>query len=424
LIAKTTYQTDLLILGGGIAGFGAVLGAAEQGLDIVLLERNTFLGGAATAAYVSTVCGLFYRSEDGPPQYVMQGPTQSFGRELARMSETEPVKFSQGLWFLPYARHAFMELADLGVQRNARVFLQATVHDVQSTADRIEAVVASVSNHPVEIHARAVVDCSGEALIGKMCGHPLIRDTRYQAGAQVFSMSGLQGTDDRTISLQVIKAVKVGIESGDLPEECARLSIVPGSFDKGMANFKLGIPMEITDDIENHTTLQITARALVSTVADYLRKSSPAFRHAEITMIAPSVGIRTGLRYQGVQTLEDTDVLSCQKSHESVARGAWPIELWRVGQNPQMDYFAENDFYDVPAGCLESPVMRNLWFAGRHLSGSEGAIGSVRVIGTAMATGFAAGALAAAQLGGVSRTKRINEIQDVMEGASAIPPAR
>jgi hypothetical protein len=199
---------------------------------------------------------------------------------------------------------------------------------------------------------------------------------------------------------------------------------VPGTFRNGNANFKLGIPVDITDAIGNHTALQLTARSLVEIVVAYLKQATTAFSTSEITMLAPSVGIRTGLRYTGADTLTDEDVLSCRKSDESIARGAWPIELWKVGESPNLQYFAENDFYDIPAGCLESPEYDNLWFAGRHLSATEGAVGSARVIGTAMSTGVAAGALAAAKLKGVSRSQCISEIQKQMDNDIAAPKDR
>jgi hypothetical protein len=411
-------------MGGGVAGIGAVMGASHKGLNVMLLERNTFLGGAATAEYVSTRCGLFYRNESGQAEYVMQGDVKSFAEALARSSDTKPVTFGKGLLFLPYARHAFMTLADDHVQHHAKVFLEAVVHDIELSGRELQDVSATVSNHRIQIVPRAIIDCTGDALAGRLCGHGLISDAQYQAGAQVFSMTGLQGTDDRTITLQLIKAIKTGITSGKLPQECERLSLVPGTFRNGNANFKLGIPVDITDAIGNHTALQLTARSLVEIVVAYLKQATTAFSNAEITMLAPSVGIRTGLRYTGVNTLTDEDVLSCRKSDESIARGAWPIELWKVGESPNLQYFAENDFYDIPAGCLESPEYDNLWFAGRHLSATEGAVGSARVIGTAMSTGVAAGALAAAKLKGVSRSQCISEIQKQMDNDIAAPKDR
>src|SRR5712671_4693608 len=45
-------ETDVLVVGGGPAGLGAAVGAAEAGARVVLAERYGFLGGNATAALV------------------------------------------------------------------------------------------------------------------------------------------------------------------------------------------------------------------------------------------------------------------------------------------------------------------------------------------------------------------------------------
>src|SRR5258707_9843522 len=45
-------ETDVLVGGGGPAGLGAALGAAQAGARVVLAERYGFLGGNATAALV------------------------------------------------------------------------------------------------------------------------------------------------------------------------------------------------------------------------------------------------------------------------------------------------------------------------------------------------------------------------------------
>src|ERR671922_720445 len=51
-IAHLAGATGVLVVGGGPAGLGAALGAANAGADIILAERYGFLGGNATAALV------------------------------------------------------------------------------------------------------------------------------------------------------------------------------------------------------------------------------------------------------------------------------------------------------------------------------------------------------------------------------------
>src|SRR5918995_1513056 len=50
--AQLAADTDVLVVGGGPAGLGAALGAAQAGAKVILAERYGFLGGNATAALV------------------------------------------------------------------------------------------------------------------------------------------------------------------------------------------------------------------------------------------------------------------------------------------------------------------------------------------------------------------------------------
>ena len=46
------FQCDVLVIGGGPAGFGAAVAAARNGADTILIERNAMLGGMATTGLV------------------------------------------------------------------------------------------------------------------------------------------------------------------------------------------------------------------------------------------------------------------------------------------------------------------------------------------------------------------------------------
>src|SRR6266498_4693065 len=50
--AQLAAETGVLVVGGGPAGLGAAIGAADAGARVILAERYGFLGGNATAALV------------------------------------------------------------------------------------------------------------------------------------------------------------------------------------------------------------------------------------------------------------------------------------------------------------------------------------------------------------------------------------
>ena len=76
-----------------------------------------------------------------------------------------------------------------------------------------------------------------------------------------------------------------------------------------------------------------------------------------------------------------------------------------------MTYLPLDDYYEIPAGALQSKDFENLFFAGRGIAAENKAIASARVIGTCLGTGFAAGWLAAGQSRGVDRQTSVLELR-------------
>ena len=130
-----------------------------------------------------------------------------------------------------------------------------------------------------------------------------------------------------------------------------------------------------------------------------------------LTEWAPEVGFRTGYRGLGRETLSPEMVANCTKHPEGIANGAWPIEYWKPGEQAEMEFFVDGDYYQIPAGCLESQFAKNLYFAGRNISATPRALASARVMGTCLQTGYAAGTLAAHAAQGISRDESIAQIR-------------
>ena len=56
-------QVDVLIAGGGLGGVSAALAAARTGAKTLLIERNGFLGGVATAGMCCSVFNCYYTAD-------------------------------------------------------------------------------------------------------------------------------------------------------------------------------------------------------------------------------------------------------------------------------------------------------------------------------------------------------------------------
>ena len=104
--------------------------------------------------------------------------------------------------------------------------------------------------------------------------------------------------------------------------------------------------------------------------------------------------------------------VQCRKFDDAVANGSWPIEEWVQHRRVSMSYFNEHDYYQVPAACLQSASIQNLFFAGRNISATEKAIASARVMGICLQTGYAAGCLAAAFANNQPQNEAVKQVQN------------
>lgn len=386
---------DVAVLGAGAAGIAAAIAAAESGAKVIIVERYGFTGGLATSAMVGTICGLYYRSDNGP-FYAVRGFAKTFSTNLQAKCHTRPVMYSEGLYFLPYQPSAFHQQAiEMLQQAGVTIMLHSYVSKVTVSGDKIDKIYLQSAGSTVCLSADAVVDCTGNAHISMLAGVHRIEQAHYQSGAFVFQVAGLPQMDPRVLALNLLRWIKRGIHSADLDVQSDRLSVVPGTYNKGMSLLKLGLSTPYDGTVACLSLYEIEARKRSMAIVSYLRDNVPELKNLVITTMATEVGIRTMSRAQGIETLNETTVLDCVKPEDGIAIGAWPIELWGNERQPEMAYFAMHDYYLISARTLVSKYLHNLFFAGRAISATERAIASARVIGTCLSTGYATGMLAA-----------------------------
>ncbi len=408
----TIQHTDILVLGGGTAGIAAAVAASRKGLKVTLIERNSFLGGKATAAEVGTVCGLYHYSKTGTSEYIVKGFAREFADALQSRSGTAALHNPEGLHYLPYSIDAFKSLClQLLSDHKINIHFNAVLKNVELKGGNIITASLIAGGKPLSIFLRSVIDCSGDSVISSAAHLPLINTGNYQAAAQLFTMEGVTEDNEGRLGLIIVKALKAAIDQDILPEFYDRVYIVQGSLRNNCVSLKIGIPLPVTYAPGNLQELKTVAQSFVDNLSQFLIKNVAAFKHASIQHIAPEVGTRTGIRSVGRYVLTEEDVLQCRKFDDAVANASWPIEEWGQQRRVNMSYFGEYDFYQVPAACLHSGSISNLFFAGRNISATEKAIASARVMGICLQTGYAAGSLAAAYAAGQLQTDAIKQVQ-------------
>lgn len=398
--SPAAISCDVLVIGGGAAGIGAATAASRAGAKVVLLERYGFLGGLATTAQVGTICGLYLQDTKGAEATpVSRGFPNEFAARLQSAANTKPLCVDRGLWVLPYHPPVFARVADQIISDggNITLILHATVAEARAEGPRLAEVHALAWNEPLTFRPSSVVDCTGEATAAALAGAGSENGATDQSPALVFVLENVDPALAERGLLEVRRELRRGVQEGSLPAICERISIVPGSAAGGRLSFKLSL---MAADAGTPLWQQVTdwerqARASLEPLAHFLIKNVPACRDARLASVASQLGVRSGRRLLGRARLSDADVLEACKSPLGVARGCWPMERWGNGPKPEMTYFAERDFYDIPLDCLRAAELENVFVAGRCLSATTGAMTSARVIGTALATGWAAGTAAA-----------------------------
>jgi hypothetical protein len=396
----TTLTCDVLVIGGGAAGVAAATAAGRAGAKVVLLERYGFLGGLATTAQVGTICGLYLRDTAGKEAVpVAEGFPLEFAGRLQQAAGTRPLCVDRGLWVLPYFPPDFARVADAVIREttNVHLLLHSTMGQVRTANSRIQEVSALVWNEPLLVRPAGVVDCTGEATAAALGGAASENGATDQAPALVFVLENIDpGLATRGL-LEVRRELRIAVQGGS-PVLCERISLIPGSGANGSFAFKLSL-LPARREValwQQVTDWERESRSLLDSLVMILKQRVAACKNVRLGSIAPQLGVRSGRRILGRARLTNDDVLNVRKSLAGIARGAWPMERWTSSPKPEMTYFTERDYYDIPLDCLRPLELDNVFVAGRCLSAETGAMTSARVIGTALATGWAAGTAAAA----------------------------
>ena len=397
----------------------AAAAAGRAGARVVLLERYGFLGGLATAAEVGNVCGLYLRdTTSAAPRLVAGGFLQEFASRLGRAAGEEVLQLNAGLRVVPYLSPGFASVADsiLRDSGDITLILHATVAGAKAEGSRLVEVRGLAWNEPLVVRFATVVDCSGEGTVASLAGAEVEDASGAQASALVFALEQVDPSLTEHGIMELRRELRRAVEQGSLPATCERLALIPGSNRDGRMGLKLNLPLARSGPPlwQQVADREREARALVIQLHRFLVQNTESCRNARLASIAPQLGLRSGRRIQGRARLADEDVLGGRKQSCGVARGCWPMERWGDGVRPELAFFNECDFYEIPLDCLRAAKLDNLFAAGRCFSAANGAMSSARVIGTALATGWAAGTAAAFQALGRPLDEAVEAVRQQM----------
>lgn len=161
------HKTDVVVVGGGPAGFSAALGAARAGAKVALVERYGSLGGLFTNGMVLIMLATGRRC-DGKWRLVSRGICEEFmiragkyGSDFCNPpASTMPARHWQPTVDPECAKVTMDEMiAEAGVE----MFFHAWGVDVVQDGEKVLGVVFESKEGRKAILAKQVVDCSGDA---------------------------------------------------------------------------------------------------------------------------------------------------------------------------------------------------------------------------------------------------------------------
>ena len=403
-------EFDVVVVGGGTAGAAAGISSARQGARTLIVEQLGSLGGTQAHAWVTPMMANHLDSFK-----LSRGLNLEI---VARQSELQPPGFLQhgDEWYDPTM--LAMVLDDLAVEAGVTCLFNATLARV-SGKPKVDWIDVITRGGILRLHARAFIDCSGDADLCYMAGAETMGgdgDGVHQPMTLRFTMGGIDMIAARQslapfLRLNTPDYVEAGYgEAIDSPmaglvERAIQMGVLePGD----LGYFQLfsinGRPGELAfnaprisgldplDPFEMSTAYQV-GRKKIYRISNFMKVSFSGFEHSYVSVVAPLMGIRESRRVVGEYVLTADDHLSCRKFSDVVARNRYPID---IHLKKGLDYrkFPPGEWHDIPYECIVVKEFENLWVAGRCLSADFVAQSAVRIQPVCRALGEAAGVAA------------------------------
>jgi len=385
---KVSYNADVVVVGGGIAGVSAACSAANSGASVVLIERFGALGGMLTTGGVAHFCG----------QIEKQG--EVFDEILTDLKKYNSLGEGDRESLFNYEILAFT-LQEMLLRKNVKFLLHTRLVDVLSKGNEITECIISGKSGFEAIRGKVFIDCSGEADLARLAGIPTMKGdgkTGYQLPmSKMFFVREVE-SDEFVGQVAEDWPTRI-IQKEDLP----MTSIWPDG--PGGKAIKIKIPMLDSTSTEELTKAEVQARKRTMDVLSYYQEKEN--KNWRLTHSASIIGIREGCRIEGDYILKTDELRAGKAFDDGVARGTFYLDGHGLTDDKRTYILPKDELkvppYQIPFRSLIAKDAGNLLMAGRCFSAEQLALSSARVSTSCSMMGQATGIAAAMSVN--NRTK-------------------
>jgi hypothetical protein len=414
-------KADVVVAGGGVAGFCAAIAAARAGADTLLVDRNGFLGGMFTGGNMTVLnCppaggigkeivdalaadGYAKRCPDDPPNY----PIFHYAAEYSTMNVVYDAEMAKLLLFR------------MAKQAGVRLLLHSFVTGAVVAGKRLAGFMVANKSGAQLITGKVIVDATADGDIAADAG-AAFRKGQTDKGI-LFAMTllvRLSHVDWPQVSAYsqtdfgLDKAIAAAIARGELPYYKPRMRDMVNYWGHGRPELShllhedeallWGGTVEGVDgtQVDDLTRAELEAREQLLSELTFLKKRIPGFSVARIESTG-TIGVRDTRHIIGEATLTGTDILGRRTFPDGVAynvKGGFPAN-------------------DIPYGCLVPKDVDGLVVTGNCISvipGSTemgfqlGSFNNLKDIPSMWTIGEAAGAAAALSAAGGTEPRALD----------------
>ena len=364
--AKGPY--DLVVIGGGYSGMGAALAAGRMGLKVALVQDRPVLGGNGSSEVRVWAMGLIRRGRFPRIGEIVEEFADKATKSPGSSEEFEDEKKERIVRAEP----------------TIDLFLNTHAFAVARAGDRIESVTAldTRTNQELRFTGRFFCDATGHATIGHLAGAETVMEPKGRMG-----MSNMWAWAERETPQAFPETPwALPLAMADFP--------YPRDF-HGQWFWESGFDKDPLGDAEAIRDWNLRA---VYGAFNAMKNGDGAAEHrnAVLTWVAFVGGPRESRRIMGDVVLSQDDIVAKRDFPDGCVPSTWSIDL----HYPKEEYarkFPDNPFisiavhdrrvdrtfgYPIPYRCFYSKDVENLFMAGRCISVTHEALGTVRVMKT------------------------------------------